>query len=268
MSYRGRIAPTPTGYLHLGHARTFWIAQQRAQSAGGNLLYRNENLDTSRCKPEYTEAALNDCQWLGLNWEGHPIHQSDRIELYRNSFEQLKTAGHLFPCTCTRRDIEQAVSAPHGEDGETLYPGTCRDKMASENLECNWRFRVPTGETIEFEDAHFGPQQFVAGRDFGDFPVWQKNGIPAYQLAVVVDDAAMNITEVVRGADLLVSTARQLLLYRALNLEPPTFYHCDLMTDKEGNRLAKRDGALSLRALREAGKTPADLRGLWATNTV
>ena len=263
MNYRGRLAPTPTGYLHLGHARTFWIAQQRAQAAGGTLLYRNENLDTARCKPEYTKAAMEDCRWIGLNWAGNILHQADRLELYRNAFEQLKQSGHLFPCTCTRRDLENAVTAPHSEGNETLYPGTCRTQSMQPVADCNWRFRVPDGELITFEDAHYGAQQFVAGHDFGDFPVWQKNGIPSYQLAVVVDDAAQEITEVVRGADLLISTARQLLLYRALGLIAPSYYHCDLMLDADGNRLAKRNHALSLRELRVNGKSPEELRKEW-----
>ena len=263
MNYRGRLAPTPPGYLHLGHARTFWIAQERARAASGALLYRNENLDSDRCKPEYTEAAMEDCRWIGLNWEGDVLHQSDRLGLYREAFEQLKQSGYLFPCTCTRRDLENAVAAPHGEGGETIYPGTCREQTTPPEADCNWRFRVSDGEHVTFEDAHYGPQQFVAGRDFGDFPVWQKNGMPSYQLAVVVDDAAQEITEVVRGADLLVSTARQLLLYRALELIAPSFYHCDLMLDAEGNRLAKRNKALSLRELRTNGKTPEEVRKEW-----
>ena len=263
MNYRGRLAPTPTGYLHLGHARTFWIAQERARAAGGTLLYRNENLDSDRCKPEYTVAAIEDCRWIGLHWEGDVLHQSGRHDLYRKAFEQLKQSGYLFPCTCTRRDLENAVAAPHGEGGETIYPGTCREQTTPPEADCNWRFRVPDGEHVTFEDAHYGPQQFVAGRDFGDFPVWQKNGMPSYQLTVVVDDAAQEITEVVRGADLLVSTARQLLLYRALELIAPAFYHCDLMLDAEGNRLAKRNKALSLRELRTNGKTPEEERKEW-----
>ena len=207
---------------------------------------------------------MEDCHWIGLNWKGDIVHQSDRLELYRKAFEQLKQLGYLFPCTCTRRDLENAVAAPHSEGRETLYPGTCRTQFKPPEENCNWRFRVPDGEPITFEDAHYGPQQFVAGHDFGDFPVWQKNGIPSYQLAVVVDDAAQQITEVVRGADLLSSTARQLLLYRALDLTAPAFYHCDLMLDADGNRLAKRNHALSLRELREKGDTPEELRSRWA----
>ena len=267
MKYRGRIAPTPTGYLHLGHARTFWIAQERALQHDGTLLYRNEDLDPARCKPEFRATTLEDLRWLGLEWEGEPMDQSGRMPEYRAAFETLRTGGHLFPCACSRKDIREATTAPHSEDGEPIYPGTCRKNPSTFNTqpstEFNWRFRVPENEPIEFTDAHFGPQRYIAGKDFGDFPIWQKNGLPAYQLAVMVDDAAMEITEVVRGADLLVSTARQILLYRALDLTPPAFYHCDLMHDENGERLAKRHDSLSLRELRARGNTPEMLRAQW-----
>ena len=268
--YRGRLAPTPTGLLHLGHARTFWTAQQRAREQDGILLYRNEDLDPARCKPEFREAAIEDLHWLGLKWEGNPVDQSSRLSHYRMAFEKLLNTGHLFPCTCSRKDIREAANAPHSEDGEAIYPGTCRAKDASSltpefSTPANWRFKVPIDEAIEFDDGRCGPQRFIAGENFGDFPIWQKDGMPAYQLAVVVDDAAMDITEVVRGEDLLLSTARQLLLYRALGLNPPNFYHCPLMTDENGQRLAKRHDALSLRATRESGQTPDELRSKWAT---
>ncbi len=266
--YRGRLAPTPTGLLHLGHARTFWTAQQRAREQGGILFYRNEDLDPARCKPEFHEAAIEDLRWLGLEWQGEPISQSTRLTHYRRAFERLRDTDHLFPCTCSRKDIQGAGIAPHAEDGEAIYPGTCRIKNSSANPQepstpANWRFRVPEGEMVQFEDARCGLQRFVAGNDFGDFPVWQKDGMPAYQLAVVVDDAAMKVTEVVRGKDLLLSTARQLLLYRALKLNPPDFYHCPLMTDEKGHRLAKRHDALSLRSAREAGHKPEEIRDKW-----
>ena len=264
MNYRGRIAPTPTGYLHLGHARTFWTAYNRCKAANGTLLFRNENLDGDRCKEEYQQAAIEDCRWFGIKWEGEPLNQSTRTKYYLEAFKELCGADYLYPCTCTRKDIQEAAIAPHGEGGEAIYPGTCRQIIAtSDNQPANWRFRVPKGKKIEFEDAHFGPQTFTCGIDFGDFPVWQKNGAPAYQLAVVVDDAAMGITEVVRGADLLTSTARQLLVYTALGLTPPAYYHCELMCDKYGQRLSKRHDALSLRSLRDQGKTPKELRSEW-----
>ena len=267
MSYRGRMAPSPTGYLHLGHARTFWIAQQRAIAANGTLILRNEDLDRARCKPEFVSAMFEDLKWFGFNWrEGPdvggphaPYNQSERIDLYRGAFEHLQEAGSIYPCVCSRKDIQQALQAPHASDDEPIYPGTCRNRQPEGGARASWRFRVPDGETISFTDQACGPQAFVAGKDFGDFVVWRHDDFPSYQLAVVVDDALMRITEVVRGADLLLSTARQLLLCRTLGLTAPTFYHCDLMTDESGVRLAKRHDALSLRTLRHQGADPATL---------
>ena len=271
MSYRGRIAPSPTGYLHLGHARTFWIAQQRAFAASGTVILRNEDLDCARCKPEFVNAMYEDLKWFGFKWDEGPdvggphtpYNQSERTELYREAFERLRHSGMVYHCVCSRRDIQQALQAPHAADDEPLYPGTCRNRPPEPDARASWRFRVPDGEAVTFIDQARGPQSFIAGNDFGDFVVWRHDDLPSYQLAVVVDDAAMRITEVVRGADLLVSTARQLLLYRALGLTPPSFYHCELMTDQAGVRLAKRHDALSLRALRERGADPEQLRGRW-----
>jgi len=266
--YRGRLAPSPTGYLHLGHARTFWTAFQRARAAGGTLILRNEDLDRDRVRPEFVRAFLEDLRWLGIEWQEGPdvggpfgpYDQSARLPSYRAAFEQLRTAGRVFPCTCSRRDIQSAASAPHAADEEPIYPGTCRAASPSSGLRAAWRFRVPDGRTVVFEDGSAGSQQFEAGRDFGDFVIWRQDDLPSYQLACVVDDAAMGITEVVRGVDLLVSTARQILLYEALGLPLPRFHHCALLTDATGQRLAKRHDALSLRALRRAGRTPEELR--------
>jgi glutamyl-tRNA synthetase len=267
--YRGRLAPSPTGLLHLGHAQTFWRAQERARERGGMLILRNDDLDRSRWRPEFVEAMLEDLRWLGLEWsEGPdvggpfgPYNQSERIPLYRAAWEKLRAANLIYPCTCSRKDIQQAVSAPQAGDEEPVYPGTCREKRWEDfkDQKVSWRFRTPDGEGVRFWDGHLGEQNYFAGRDFGDFVVWRQDDVPAYQLACVVDDAAMQITEVVRGADLLVSTARQLLLYRSLQLEVPDFYHCELMLDGQGRRLAKRHDALSLRALRERGETPKSL---------
>lgn len=272
-SYRGRFAPSPTGYLHLGHARTFWIAQQRARARGGVMVLRNENIDAARFKLEFYQAMIEDLRWFGFEWaEGPdiggpyaPYHQNERMPCYRAALEKLRAAGCIYPCACSRRDILNALTAPHAADDEAIYPGTCRqnDPARPGPRRANWRFRVPDGETISFVDHHFGPQKFVAGKDFGDFVVWRADDVPAYQLACAVDDGAMRITEVVRGADLLVSTARQLLLYRALGLAAPEFYHCDLMCDAAGQRLAKRHDSLSLRQLRERGESPLKLRAAW-----
>jgi len=271
--YRGRLAPSPTGLLHLGHARTFWTAQQRAIPNDGTLVLRNEDLDPVRSRPEFVSAMLEDLCWFGIHWQegldcggpSAPYSQSERRPLYLAAFDQLRTTGHIYPCTCSRRDLAGALSAPHETDDEPLYPGTCRSNspLHPPPSPFSWRFRVPDGEAISFTDANLGPQQFIAGQDFGDFIVWQRDGLPAYQLAVTVDDAAMRITEVVRGADLLKSTVRQLLLYRALALTPSAFYHCPLMTDEHGRRLAKRHDTLSLRTLRSHGATPESLRQNW-----
>jgi glutamyl-tRNA synthetase len=271
-NYRGRLAPSPTGYLHLGHARTFWIATQRAQAAGGTLVLRDDDLDRARCRPEFATAMLEDLRWLGLRWtEGPdvggpcaPYRQSERKPLYRAALERLHAAGCIFPCTRSRRDVLEAAGAPHEgtDDDEPIYPKEFRPSPAAPlpplggRISVNWRLRVPDGEDLVFADGHYGGQRAVSGRDFGDFVVWRKDDTPSYQLACVVDDAAMGITEVVRGADLIKSTFRQLLLYRALGLVAPAFYHCPLLTDAAGVRLAKRHDALSLRTLRERAMLP------------
>ena len=270
--YRGRLAPTPTGYLHRGHARTFLTAQERARSHGGKLILRVEDLDRDRCNPEFVAALLEDLSWAGLSWDEGPdaggpfqsYYQSDRLEHYRTAWDRLRGSETVFPCDCSRKDVRRAAQAPHSEGGELIYPGICRDRPfdfedEESALAVNWRFRVPAGETISFEDGNYGHKEFVAGRDFGDFLIWRKDGIPSYELAVVADDIAMGITEVVRGEDLLMSTARQLLLYEALGAKPPAFYHCPLVRDNDGRRLAKRDKAASLRELRQAGCDPVDL---------
>ncbi|HEX8813125.1 MAG TPA: tRNA glutamyl-Q(34) synthetase GluQRS [Terracidiphilus sp.] len=280
--YRGRLAPSPTGYLHLGHARTFYTGYLRARQAHGTLVMRMEDLDTARSKPAYAEAAYEDLRWLGIRWQEGPGRsnrnksdkdkkdgpfgpylQSQRHAIYLDTWRKLLHSGFLFPCRCSRKDLEAAITAPHeaaAPDDEPIYPGTCRARPTSGTLEAqegvNWRFRVPVGEAIEFEDLNLGPQRFVVGADFGDFLVWRRDGFPSYQLACVADDAAMHITEVVRGADLLKSTARQILIYRALDLTPPKWYHCHLVVDHNGQRLAKRHDALSIRALRQRGLTP------------
>ena len=262
-TYRGRLAPSPTGFLHRGHASTFLRAQERAREHGGTLILRVEDLDRERCKREYDVALLEDLRWAGLSWnEGPdcggpfgPYRQSERLDFYLGGWRKLAAAGLVYACGCSRRDLENAARAPHACDREPIYPGACRPTFPSVPLAkapdgVNWRFRTEAGQTVEFVDSCAGRQRFVAGSDFGDFVVWRKDGVPAYPLAVVVDDAAMQVSEVVRGEDLLTSTAQQLLLYRALNLAAPAFCHVPLIMDANGERLAKRSGAHSIRAAR------------------
>lgn len=286
--YRGRLAPSPTGYMHLGHARTFWTAQEHARGSNGALILRNDDLDIARSRPEYVKAMIEDLHWLGLDWsEGpdkggpnEPYNQSARHSLYREAFSKLRASGLIYPCICSRKDVQAAVTAPHESPypiqitgDEPAYPGTCRPEKLSAPERAqratwsrehhNWRFLVPKGEKLSFLDGHFGKQHAVAGGEVSDFLVWRKDDLPSYQLACTVDDAAMGITEVVRGADLLLSTFRQLLLYRALGLAVPAFFHCPLVLNKYGIRLAKRYDSLSLRTLRAEGRTPAEVRAMW-----
>lgn len=271
--YRGRLAPTPSGHLHRGHAATFIAAWKRCREQAGTLVMRVEDIDRQRCQPEFETAALDDLRWLGLDWDEGPdvggpcgpYRQSDARAIYLEQWETLRRGGWIYPCTCTRKDLAAALSAPHEQGGEALYPGTCRppkrtviDATTPEGV--NWRFRVPDGESINWTDGRLGPQRHQAGRDFGDFLVWRKDHWPSYQLAVVADDLRMGITEVVRGEDLLLSTARQLLLYRALGATPPAFWHAPLIYDASGKRLSKREHSTTLLSWRQAGKSP---RPLW-----
>jgi len=266
--YRGRLAPSPTGLLHIGHARTFWLAARRAAEHQGTLILRNEDLDPQRSRPKFVQAMIEDLHWLGLHWaEGPdcggphaPYAQSERRAHYLAAWRRLRDTGFIYPCTCSRKDLAQAATAPNDSDDEPIYPGRCRHRtdaaQFSEPAGVNWRFRVHDAEEITFTDVNLGPHRYTAGRDFGDFLVWRRDDVPAYQLAVVVDDAAMQITEVVRGADLLKSTARQLLLIHALAYTAPDYFHCQLVRDPSGVRLAKRHDALSIRHLRQNGMTP------------
>jgi len=238
------------------------------------LILRNEDLDPQRCRVEFVSAMIEDLRWLGISWqEGpdcggsfSPYVQSQRRSFYLDAWRRLRDLGAIYPCTCSRKDVAQAAGAPNDGDDEPIYSGKCRPAKAFAGTApespagVNWRFRVPDGEEICLTDLHLGQQRMIAGRDFGDFIVWRRDDVPAYQLAVVVDDAAMGITEVVRGADLLKSTARQILLDRTLNLPIPDFYHCDLVRDEAGVRLAKRHDSLSIRKLREMGWTPEEVR--------
>jgi glutamyl/glutaminyl-tRNA synthetase len=285
-SYIGRLAPSPTGLLHLGHARTFFIAHQRARAANGVLYLRDEDLDPQRSRPEFSAAMREDLHWLGLTWDAE-LRQSDRLPLYLDALHQLLAIGLAYPCTCSRRDLAQSTHAPHEDpaaepDDEPLYNNHCRPTGPAANLlnsrrprRTNYRFHIPDNhQPITFTDLHAGPQSFTPAIDFGDFLIWRKPltsdpndiGLPSYQLACVVDDALTHITEVVRGRDLLKSTARQILLQRALNYPTPNYFHCDLMRDEAGIRLAKRHDALALRTLRASGLTPAQVLARIAPN--
>ena len=269
---RGRLAPTPTGLLHVGHARTFAAAAQRAGTAG--LVLRIDDLDGPRCREAFVEAAAEDLAWLGLTWaEGPdvggphgPYRQSERSAWYLEVWRRLEAARAIYPSPHSRRDVEAAAVAPHepmpGEPGEPIFPAALRPaswERAAAPGGVPWRFRVPDGREICFHDAAAGHVVRTAGVDFGDFVVWRRDDLAAYELACVADDQAMAIEEVVRGADLLTSTARQLLLYEALGWQPPAFCHQPLVCDASGQRLAKRTASLAIRDLREAGWTAGDV---------
>jgi glutamyl-tRNA synthetase len=281
---RGRFAPSPTGQLHLGNARTALLAWLHARAAGGAFVMRVEDLDPGRVRPGLMEAQLEDLRWLGLDWDEGPdvggafgpYLQTERTALYDAAIRRLAEQGRLFACACTRRDLAASASAPHGAGDEgPRYPGTCRERPADPWLSADasgrpaeamaLRFRVEPG-TVCFRDLLQGRACFDPAADAGDFVVRRKDGVAAYQLAVVVDDAAMRISHVVRGADLLSSTARQILLYRALDLDPPAFMHVPLLLGDDGERLAKRHGAVSLADARAAGVAPERVVG-WLAAT-
>lgn len=264
----GRLAPSPTGAQHVGNARTYLVAWLSARAQGGAVKLRIEDIDSPRVKPGAAEEAVRDLRWLGLDSDGEPVVQTTRLAHYAAALESLKRQEAVYPCTCTRSDIAAAASAPHAAD-EVTYPGTCAHRraadavaLAAERKPFAWRFRVTDSPT--FTDLYAGEQRIDLTQSGGDFVVWKNQGGPAYQLAVVVDDAAMAVTEVVRGDDLIPSTPRQLLLYRALALTPPWFVHVPLVVGEDGRRLAKRHGDTRLSALRAAGVAPEALVGLLA----
>ena len=265
MNQRGRLAPTPTGFLHVGHAYTFGIAAERAS---GELVFRVDDLDYARCTDEYIAASIEDLQWLGLAWaegpdcggESGPYFQSQRTGLYLEAWQQLAAKKIIYPSPHSRRDVEGAALAPHAPVGaEPLFPVDLRpdEWTVPANPGCTpWRFRVPDGRAIEFIDQNVGLVKRIAGVDFGDFVIWRRDNLAAYELAVVVDDHHMEIEEVVRGKDLLTSTARQLLLYEAFGWEPPQFFHTNLIVGPDSKRLAKRTKGLMIRELRSKGFSP------------
>ena len=254
---------------HVGNARTYLAAWLSARSRGGSVRLRIEDIDSPRIKAGAAEQSLDDLRWLGIDWDGEVITQTGRLPHYEYALEELRHRELIYPCTCTRGDIATAASAPHAGNEGPAYPGTCSHRRAAdaaqliaEGKSFAWHFRVT--ESPGFTDLFAGPQQIDLRQLGGDFVVWKNSGTPAYQLAVVVDDAAMGITEVIRGDDLLPSTPRQLLLYCALGLAPPAFAHIPLVVGADGRRLAKRHGDTRLAALRAAGVKPEALVGLLA----
>ena len=251
-----RLAPSPTGALHLGNARTFLINWLLARQNGWRIILRIEDLDGPRIKRGADQQAIDDLRWLGIDWDEGPVYQSTRLETYRDAVARLTDTGHTFICTCSRKDIGSAASAPHASDGATIYPGTCREAIYElrEGAPFAVRFRV-RDEVIAFDDALAGRQSFDVARRLGDFVISKSDGTPAYQLAVVVDDADMGVTDVVRGGDLLDSTPRQILLYRALGFAGriPNYIHLPLVIGPDGRRLAKRHGDSRLSTYRAAG---------------
>jgi glutamyl-tRNA synthetase len=269
---RTRLAPSPTGALHLGNARTFLVNWVLARQNGWRVLLRIEDLDGPRIKPESAQQAIADLQWLGIDWDEGPIYQTSRRSLYAVAVERLLRDGLAYPCICTRKDIECAASAPHAEDGAAIYPGTCRGRFPSvaeaqafAGRSPAIRFAVPD-ETVAWNDHFAGPQQYQVARQLGDFVVAKADGTPAYQLSVVVDDLDAGVTHVVRGDDLLDSTPRQILLYRALNAPQsiPSYFHLPLIKGPDGLRLAKRHGDSRLSHYRSLGVPAARVLGLLA----
>lgn len=264
---RGRLAPSPTGAQHVGNARTYIVAWLAARSVGGSVALRIEDIDSPRVKSGAVDLIRADLDWLGLDWDGEPVVQTRRTALYEHALHRLQQREQVYPCTCSRSDVAQAASAPHGGQEGPPYPGTCSHRTVADAAHLGdrpfaWRFRAKSSPG--FLDGFRGATQVNPSQLGGDFVVWKGSGTPAYQLAVVVDDADMGITEVVRGDDLVPSTPRQLLLYEALQLAAPKFVHVPLVVGPDGRRLAKRHGDTRLSALRDAGVRAESLIGLLA----
>lgn len=273
---KGRFAPTPSGFLHLGNVFCSLLAWLYAKTAGGSITLRIEDLDTQRCNREKADALARELEWLGLTWDegayvsadSERYFQSQRSDIYAKYFARLEAQKLVYPCFCSRGELH-AAEAPHASDGRIIYAGTCSKLTQAEREEKaklrrpSWRVRV-TDEPISFTDAHYGVQSATISADCGDFILRRSDGVYAYQLAVVIDDALMGITQVVRGADLLGSTPMQLYLYRLLGLPAPEFYHIPLLVDADGRRLAKRDGDLEISLLRKRYGSPEPIIGLLA----
>lgn len=266
-----RLAPSPTGALHLGNARTFLVNWLLARQNGWRIILRIEDLDGPRVKKGADRQAIEDLQWLGIDWDEGPIYQSARMPVYQAAVERLLAEGQAYPCVCSRSEVAAAASAPHAEDGAAIYPGTCRERFAdtqqakATGREPAMRFRVPKG-IVEFTDGFRGPQRFDVLHQLGDFVIAKTDGTPAYQLAVVVDDAEMGVSDIVRGDDLIDSTPRQILLYRALGREDriPRYCHLPLVVGTDGRRLAKRHGDTRLSFYRQQGVPASRILGLLA----
>ena len=266
----GRFAPSPSGHMHLGNAFSYLLAWLGAQSQGGRVVLRIEDLDERSKKPELADAVMEDLEWLGLAWDEGPWYQSRRQDVYERAIEHLSGMGLTYPCFCTRHELH-AASAPHASDGTYIYQGTCKNLSPEEIAEKNLvrqpatRLLVPSREDpsglVEFCDMVYGPQREVLAEKCGDFLVRRSDATFAYQLAVVVDDALMGVSQVVRGRDLLGSTARQIYLQRLLGYETPAYAHVPLLVAPDGRRLAKRDHDLELRQLRERGVRPERVIG-------
>ncbi|MBR1870901.1 MAG: tRNA glutamyl-Q(34) synthetase GluQRS [Kiritimatiellae bacterium] len=262
MNYTGRLAPSPTGALHLGNVRTFMVAWLRARSQGGRVIMRMEDLDHPRDKPDAAQAALDDLRWLGFDWD-EEFTQSERRAYYRECLQELIGKGLAYPCTCSRKDVESAQSAPH--EGEQLYyPGTCRGRWKTwsdaaaaiaPRIPC-WRFAASSlgdAAKVWFDDAIFGRYAQDVAKTLGDFPLARDEDGAGYTLAALADDVAMGVSEVVRGADLLAATPAQILVARALGCEPPRYCHVPLVVGADGKRLAKRHGDSRIASFRAAG---------------
>lgn len=252
---RGRFAPSPTGRMHLGNVYSALLSWLSARSQGGEWVLRIEDIDPQRSRPEYTEMIKDDLLWLGLDWDALYV-QSERYDLYEQHLQRLTDMGITYPCYCTRADI-MATQAPHESDGRVVYKGTCRQTSIDSALgEFERGLRKPStriivpDQDITFQDVHYGKHTVNLARHCGDFILRRADGAWAYQLAVVVDDALMEITEVVRGCDLLLSAPQQIFMHRLLGYEPPAFCHLPLLCNKAGQRLSKRDKSLDMESLR------------------
>lgn len=271
MIERGRFAPSPTGALHLGNARTALLAWLDIRSLGGTFVLRMEDLDPQRSSAESARQIIDDLRWLGLDWDAGPdvggpfpsYTQSERNEIYREAMAKLVASGAAFPCTCSRAEVARAAGAPHAGEEGPRYPGLCRNGPLNPGRAASLRLRVEAGVST-FDDLIHGPRSYDISQEVGDFVIRRADGVAAYQLAVAVDDALMQMTRVVRADDLLSSTPRQLLVMRALGFDPPRYGHVPLLVGEDGHRLAKRGGALTLQALRAQGVSPEAIVGFLA----